>query len=324
MRRSVITGTGSYLPEKVLTNDDLAKIVETSDEWIRTRTGIERRHVAAEDEKTSDLAVRAAQRALKAAGAKAADIDTVLVATTTPDLTFPATATTVQAALGVPAGAIAFDLQAVCSGFVYGLMVADSMIRAGQSARVLLIGAETLTHLLDWTDRSTCVLFGDGAGAVVIEAGEGQGTNADRGILATKVHADGQHRDLLRTTGGPGSTGDVGKLRMQGREVFRHAVTRIAEVMEEIMREAGVTAEDIDLFVPHQANIRILEATAKKAGIAPEKVMLTVAGHGNTSAASIPLALDAAVRAGRAKQGDLLLLEAMGGGFTWGGALVRL
>ena len=324
MRRSVITGTGSHLPEKVMTNDDLAKIVDTSDEWIRTRTGIRRRHVAAEGETTSDLATRAAERALSAAGRAPADIDAVLVATTTPDYTFPATACVVQDKLGVPAGAMAFDLQAVCSGFIYGLSVADSLIRAGQAERVLLIGAETLTRLLDWTDRSTCVLFGDGAGAVVLEAAEGTGAVSDRGVLHTVARAEGRHRELLFTDGGPSTTGTVGKLRMQGREVFRHAVNRIAEAMREVMDAAGVVAEDIDLFVPHQANVRILEATAKKLGIAPEKVMLTIEEQGNTSAASIPLALDAAVRQGRARQGDLLLLEAMGGGFTWGASLLRL
>ena len=324
MRRSVITGTGSYLPEKVLTNDDLAQIVDTSDEWIRTRTGIARRHVAAEDETTSDLAARAAERALEAAGCGPEDIDAVLVATTTPDFTFPATACVVQDKLGVPAGAMAFDLQAVCSGFVYGLSVADALIRGGQAERALLIGAETLTRLLDWEDRSTCVLFGDGAGAVVLQAEEGAGTVADRGVLHTVARADGRYRELLFTDGGPSSTGTVGKLRMQGREVFKHAVTRIAEAMREVMEAAGVTAEDIDLFVPHQANVRILDATAKKLGIPSEKVMLTIEEQGNTSAASIPLALDTAVRQGRAKPGDLLLLEAMGGGFTWGAALVRL
>ena len=324
MRRSVITGTGSYLPEKVLTNDDLAKIVDTSDEWIRTRTGIARRHVAAEGEVTSDLAAKAAERALEAAGRTPQEIDAVLVATTTPDYTFPATACVVQDRLGVPAGAMAFDLQAVCSGFIYGLSVADSLIRAGQVERVLLIGAETLTRLLDWSDRTTCVLFGDGAGAVVLEAAEGTGTVADRGVLHTVARADGRYRALLYTDGGPSSTGTVGRLRMEGREVFRHAVNRIAEAMREVMEEAGVAAGDIDLFVPHQANVRILEATAKKLGIPREKVMLTIGEQGNTSAASIPLALDAAVRQGRAKPGDLLLLEAMGGGFTWGASLVRL
>ena len=324
MRRSVITGTGSYLPEKVLTNDDLAQIVDTSDEWIRTRTGIAKRHVAAEGETTSDLAARAGRRALEAAGRGPEDIDAVLVATTTPDYTFPATACVVQDKLGVPAGAMAFDLQAVCSGFIYGLSVADALIHGGQVRRALLIGAETLTRILDWQDRSTCVLFGDGAGAVVLEAAEGAGTVTDRGVLHTVARAEGRHRALLHTDGGPSTTGTVGKLRMQGREVFRHAVTRIAEAMREVMDAAGVSAEDIDLFVPHQANVRILEATAKKLGIPPEKVMLTIEEQGNTSAASIPLALDAAVRQGRAREGDLLLLEAMGGGFTWGASLVRL
>ncbi len=324
MRRSIINGTGSYLPEKVLTNDDLARIVDTSDEWIRTRTGIRQRHVAAEGELTSDLATNAARAALDAAGLVPTDIDTVLVATTTPDNTFPATACAVQDKLGVPAGAMAFDLQAVCSGFIYGLSVADALIRSGQARNVLLIGAETLTRLLDWSDRTTCVLFGDGAGAVVLSAAEGQGSVADRGVLHVVARAEGRHRELLFTDGGPSATGTVGKLRMQGREVFRHAVNRITEAMEEVMAAAGVRAQDIDLFVPHQANVRILDATARKLGIAPEKVMLTIAEHGNTSAASIPLALDATVRAGRAAPGDLLLLEAMGGGFTWGAALVRL
>ncbi len=324
MRRSVITGTGSYLPERILTNEELATFVDTSDEWIRTRTGIRQRHVAAENELTSDLAAHAAEKALESAELAPGDVDAVLVATTTPDYTFPATACVVQEKLGVPAGAMAFDLQAVCSGFIYGLTVADSLIRSGQVRRVLLIGAETLTRLLDWQDRTTCVLFGDGAGAVVLEAGEGEGTVADRGVLHTVSRADGRYRELLHTDGGPSSTGTVGHIRMQGREVFRHAVTNIADAMREVMQAAGVSARDIDLFVPHQANVRILDATARKLGIPPEKVMLTIAEHGNTSAASIPLALDAAVKQGRAKPGDLLLLEAMGGGFTWGAALLRL
>ena len=324
MRRSILTGTGSYLPEKILTNDDLAKIVDTSDEWIRTRTGIRQRHVAADGELTSDLATRAAERALEAAGRAPSDIDMVLVATSTPDNTFPATATTVQANLGITHGGPAFDLQAVCSGFVYALGTADSFIRSGAAERVLVIGAETFSRILDWTDRGTCVLFGDGAGAVVLEAGEGTGETTDRGVLATRLHADGRQKDLLYVDGGPSSTGTVGHLRMKGREVFRHAVVRIAEVMEEVMEETGVGAEDISLFVPHQANIRILEGTARKIGLDPEKVYITVDRHGNTSAASIPLALDEAVRSGRVGEGDLVLMEAMGGGFTWGASLVRL
>ncbi len=324
MRRSILTGTGSYLPEKILTNDDLSKIVDTSDEWIRTRTGIRQRHIAAEGELTSDLATRAAERALEAAGREPSEIDLVLVATSTPDNTFPATATTVQANLGITHGGPAFDLQAVCSGFVYALATADSFIRSGAAERVLVIGAETFSRILDWSDRGTCVLFGDGAGAAVLEAGEGSGDISDRGILSTRIHADGRQKDLLYVDGGPSSTQTVGHLRMKGREVFRHAVVRIAEVMEEVMAETGVRAEDIALFVPHQANIRILEGTAKKIGLDPEKVYITVDRHGNTSAASIPLALDEAVRKGRVGAGDLVLMEAMGGGFTWGASLVRL
>jgi 3-oxoacyl-[acyl-carrier-protein] synthase-3 len=324
MLRSVITGTGSHLPEKVLTNDDLAALVETSDEWIRTRTGIRRRHIAEEGELTSDLAVAAARRALEAAAIAPRDIDLIIVATTTPDLTFPATATIVQEKLGITSPVPAFDVQAVCSGFVYGLATADAFLRSGQARRALLIGAETFSRILDWEDRSTCVLFGDGAGAVVMEAREGQGTAEDRGVLATRLHADGRYRDLLYVDGGPSSTGTVGHVRMKGREVFRHAVVRLAEVMEEVLAEAGVPAADVDLIVPHQANIRILQGTARKLGLPPEKVHVTVDRHGNTSAASVPLALDDAVRTGRVGKGDLVLLEAMGGGFTWGASLVRL
>ena len=324
MRRSILTGTGSCLPEKILTNDDLSKIVDTSDEWIRARTGIRQRHIAAEGELTSDLATRAAERALEAAGRDASDIDMILVATSTPDNTFPATAATVQANLGITNGGPAFDLQAVCSGFVYALATADSFIRSGAAERVLVIGAETFSRILDWTDRSTCVLFGDGAGAVVLEAGEGAGDISDRGILSTRIHADGRQKDLLYVDGGPSSTQTVGHLRMKGKEVFRHAVVRIAEVMEEVMEETGIGPDDIALFVPHQANIRILEGTAKKIGLDPDKVYVTVDRHGNTSAASIPLALDEAVRKGRVGKGDLVLMEAMGGGFTWGASLVRL
>jgi len=324
MLRSVIIGTGAYLPEKVLTNDDLARIVDTSDEWIRTRTGIRQRHVAAEGELTSDLATKAAQAALDAAGVTPADIDLIVVATTTPDLTFPATATTVQEKLGITNATPAFDVQAVCSGFLYGLATVDAYLRAGMAKRALLIGAETFSRILDWEDRSTCVLFGDGAGAVVMEARPGEGTAADRGVLATRLHADGRYRDLLYVDGGPSSTQTVGHVRMKGREVFRHAVVKLAEVMEEVLADAGVVAADVDLVVPHQANIRILEGTAKKLGLPKEKVHVTVDRHGNTSAASVPLALDDAIRQGRVGEGDLVLLEAMGGGFTWGASLVRL
>ena len=324
MLRSIITGTGSFLPERILTNDELAQIVDTSDEWITTRTGIRARHIAAEDELTSALATRAARKALEAAGLDAGEIDLIVLATSTPDNTFPATAAQVQADLGITNACAAFDVQAVCSGFVYALATADAFIRSGQATKALVIGAETFSRILDWEDRGTCVLFGDGAGAVVLEASEQKGEPSDRGVLVSRIHADGRQKDLLYVDGGPGSTGTVGKLRMKGREVFRHAVVRIAEVMREVMDEAGVEADDIDLFVPHQANIRILEGTAKKAGIPREKVFITLDRHGNTSAASIPLALDEAVRTGRAKQGDLLLMEAMGGGFTWGAVLARL
>ncbi len=324
MLRSVIIGTGSHLPEKVLTNDDLARIVDTSDEWIRTRTGIRQRHVAADGELTSDLATEAAQKALEAAGIGPDDIDLVVVATTTPDLTFPATATTVQEKLGITNAAPAFDVQAVCSGFLYGLATVDAYLRAGMARRALLIGAETFSRILDWKDRSTCVLFGDGAGAVVLETRQGKGTVTDRGVLATRLHADGRFRDLLHVDGGPSSTQTVGHVRMKGREVFRHAVVKLAEVMEEVLAEAGLTVADVDLVVPHQANIRILEGTARKLGLPVEKVHVTVDRHGNTSAASVPLALDDAIRRGRVGEGDLVLLEAMGGGFTWGASLVRL
>ncbi len=324
MRRSIITGTGSCLPDKILTNAELSEMVDTSDEWITTRTGIRARHIAAEGEFTSHLATTAARRALDAAETAAQDIDLIVLATSTPDQTFPATAATVQAELGITNTCPVFDLQAVCSGFVYALTTADAFIRSGQASRALVIGAETFSRILDWDDRGTCVLFGDGAGAVVLEAAEGRGDVSDRGILAARIHADGRQRDLLYVDGGPSTTRTTGFLRMKGREVFRHAVTRIAEVMKEVMEDAGVSAGDIALFVPHQANIRILEGTAKKIGIPSEKVFITLDRHGNTSAASIPLALDEAVRTGRARPGDLVLLEAMGGGFTWGAALVRL
>ncbi|WP_374386350.1 beta-ketoacyl-ACP synthase III [Sandaracinobacter sp.] len=317
-RRSVITGTGSALPPETVTNADLAARLDTSDEWIVERTGIRERRIAAPGVRTSDLATAAAEAAMQAAGVTAADIDLVIVATATPDQTFPATATTVQARLGIRHGA-AFDVAAVCSGFVYALTVADALLRTGAHGRALVIGAELFSHILDWEDRTTAVLFGDGAGAVVLEAQETDG----RGVLSARLHADGRHNDLLYVDGGPGSTGTVGKLRMKGREVFRHAVTNLAAVTEEVLADAGLSAQSIDWIVPHQANARILEATAKKLGLPMERVVMTVSGHANTSAASVPLALDAAVRDGRIKPGDLCLLEAMGGGFTWGAVLIR-
>ena len=320
--RSVILGCGSYLPSRVVSNDDLAKIIDTSDAWIVERTGIKRRHIASEGEMTSDLALEAAKRALKHADIGAADLDLVIVATTTPDETFPSTATKIQARLGMTRGA-AFDVQAVCTGFIYGLSVADNFIRAGQAKTVLVIGAETMSRILDWTDRGTCVLFGDGAGAAVLSASQGKGTNADRGILNTKIFSDGRLHDLLYTDGGVSSTKSAGYLRMQGKEVFKHAVTNIASAIQQSTEAAGLTPHDIDWFVPHQANQRILDGTARKVGIPAERVISTIAEHGNTSAASVPLALTAAVQDGRIKRGDLVLMEAMGGGFTWGAALVR-
>jgi 3-oxoacyl-[acyl-carrier-protein] synthase-3 len=320
--RSVILGCGSYLPSQVVTNDDLAKRVDTSDAWIVERTGIKRRHIARDGETTSDLALEAAKRALKHADISAADLDLVVVATTTPDETFPSTATKIQARLGMTRGA-AFDVQAVCTGFIYGLSVADNFIRAGQVKTVLVIGAETMSRILDWNDRGTCVLFGDGAGAAVLSAAEGKGTNADRGILNTRIFSDGRLHDLLYTDGGVSSTKSAGHLRMHGKEVFKHAVTNIASAIQQSTEAAGLTPHDIDWFVPHQANQRILDGTARKLGIKPERVISTIADHGNTSAASVPLALTAAVQDGRIKRGDLVLMEAMGGGFTWGAALVR-
>jgi 3-oxoacyl-[acyl-carrier-protein] synthase III len=320
--RSVILGCGSYLPARVLTNDDLAKIVDTSDEWIFERTGIRRRHIASDGETTSDLALEAAKRALKHADIAVSELDLVIVATTTPDETFPATATRIQARLGMTRGA-AFDVQAVCTGFVYALSVADSFIRTGQAKTVLVIGAETMSRILDWKDRGTCVLFGDGAGAAVLTAAEGEGTSADRGILNTKIFSDGRLHDLLYTDGGVSSTRTAGHLRMHGKEVFKHAVTNIANAIVESTNAQGLTPRDIDWFVPHQANQRILDGTARKLGISAERVISTIAEHGNTSAASVPLALTAAVQDGRIKRGDLVLMEAMGGGFTWGAALVR-
>ncbi|WP_281301668.1 MULTISPECIES: beta-ketoacyl-ACP synthase III [unclassified Iodidimonas] len=324
--RSIIKGCGSYLPERIMTNADMARFVETSDDWISERTGIRQRHIAADDEKTSDLAIKAAERALDMAGMAASDLDMIVLATATPDQTFPATATTVQHALGMHKG-FAFDLQAVCSGFVYALNTADNFIKAGQVKRALVIGAETFTRILDYEDRTTCVLFGDGAGAVVLEAEQGADRGAgqpqDRGILASRLHSDGRYGDMLYVDGGPSSTGTTGHVRMKGREVFRHAVVNLAAVMEEILADVGLTSQDVDWVVPHQANRRILEGTAKKLNLSPDKVIMTVDRHANTSAASIPLALDEAVRDGRIKTGDLLMLEAMGGGFTWGGCLVR-
>ena len=315
-------GCGAYLPEKILTNAELVTRVDTSDEWIVARTGIRCRHIARDGETTSDLAFYAAQDALKDSGIEAGALDLVIVATTTPDETFPSVATNVQARLGMTRGA-AFDVQAVCSGFIYGLAIADNFIKAGQAKTILLIGAETMSRLLDWSDRATCVLFGDGAGAVVLQAGEGAGGNFDRGVLNSKLFSDGRLHDLLYVDGGPSTTGTTGFLRMQGREVFRHAVTNISAAIHASTDEAGVAIADIDWFVPHQANQRILDGTAKRLAIPPEKVISTIADHGNTSAASVPLALVTAVRDGRIKRGDLLLLEAMGGGLTWGSALVR-
>jgi 3-oxoacyl-[acyl-carrier-protein] synthase-3 len=320
--RSVVRGVGSYLPARTLTNAELAAMVDTSDEWIVQRTGIRERHVAAENEKTSDLAVAAAKAALANAGMTAADIDLIVLGTSTPDLTFPATATTVQAQLGITRGA-AFDLQAVCSGFVYAMSVTDQYLRSGDFTRALVIGAETFSRILDWTDRTTCVLFGDGAGAVVLERTEQPGKREDRGILVSKLRSDGRHREKLFVDGGPGSTGTVGHLRMEGKEVFRHAVGMITDVIEDAYAATGYGSDDIDWFVPHQANLRIIDGSAKKLKIAPNKVVVTVDKHGNTSAASIPLALSAAVNDGRIKKGDLVLLEAMGGGFTWGSTLLR-
>ncbi len=322
MIRSKIIGCGAYLPTTVLGNVELAKRVDTSDEWIRSRTGIAERRIAAEGEMTSDLAVQAARMALIDAAIDAGELDMIVMATTTPDETFPATATVVQSRLGMNRGA-AFDVQAVCSGFIYGLAVADNFIRCGQAKTILVIGAETMSRLLDWTDRTTCVLFGDGAGAVVLQAELGEGTAADRGILNTKLYSDGRLHDLLYVNGGPSSTRTTGYLRMQGKEVFRHAVTNISAAIQASADEAGVAVSDIDWFVPHQANQRILDGTARKLGIPAEKVVSTVASHGNTSAASVPLALATAVRDGRIKPGQLVLMEAMGGGFTWGAALVR-
>lgn len=315
--RSVVKGTGSALPKRAVPNQELAEKVDTSDEWIVERTGIRNRYIADDTETTATLATDAARRALEAAGIAATDIDLIVLATATPDQTFPATATKVQEALGV-GDCIAFDVAAVCTGFLYALSVADSMLRGGNARRALVIGAETFSRILDWEDRATCVLFGDGAGAIVLQAEDGEA-----GILSTSLHADGRHNQLLYVDGGPSTTGTVGKLRMKGREVFRHAVVNLAEVMGEVLDGAGLSPTDVDWVVPHQANARILDATARKLGLPPEKVIVTVDQHANTSAASVPLALDTAVRDGRIKRGDLLVLEAMGGGFTWGAAAIR-
>ena len=320
--RSVVLGCGSYLPEKTLTNAQLSEMVETSDDWIVQRTGIRERHIAAEGELTSDLATAAAKLALADAGLTVGEIDMIIVATATPDDTFPATAVTVQRKLGMEHGA-AFDMQAVCSGFVFALSTADAFIRASQAKRILVIGAETFSRILDWSDRTTCVLFGDGAGAVVLGASVQDGTREDRGVLTTHLRSDGRHRDKLYVDGGPSSTGTVGHLRMEGREVFKHAVGMITDVIEDAFRATGYEAADVDWFVPHQANLRIIDGSAKKLGIESDKVVRTVAAHGNTSAASIPLALSVARDDGRIKRGDLVLLEAMGGGFTWGSVLLR-
>jgi len=320
--RSVIRGVGGYLPARVMTNADLTKVVDTTDEWIVQRTGIRERHIAADGEKTSDLGLAAARAALAKAGMGAESIDLIVLATSTPDQTFPATAVTIQAELGITRGA-AFDMQAVCSGFVFGLATADQFLRSGDFKCALVIGAETFSRILDWEDRGTCVLFGDGAGAVVLEAQEQNGDANDRGVLVTKLRSDGRHRAKLYVDGGPSSTGTVGHLRMEGREVFRHAVGMITDVIEDAFAATGYSADDVDWFVPHQANKRIIDGSAHKLGIAPRKIVTTVDRHGNTSAASIPLALAEANADGRIKNGDLVLLEAMGGGFTWGSALIR-
>ena len=316
-RRSVIAGVGSALPKRRVTNDELAATVDTSDEWIVARTGIRSRYIAADGETTGSLATDAARKALADAGVDARDINLIVLATATPDQTFPSTATKVQATLGIN-DCIAFDVHAVCTGFLYALSVADSLLRSGNASKALVIGAETFSRILDWEDRATCVLFGDGAGALVLSA-----EDSEAGILSTKLHADGRHNDLLFVDGGPSTTGTVGKLRMKGREVFRHAVVNLAEVLSEVLEGAGLSAEDVNWVVPHQANARILDATAKKLGLPPEKVVVTVDRHANTSAASVPLAFDTAVKDGRIKRGDVVVLEAMGGGFTWGAAALR-
>jgi 3-oxoacyl-[acyl-carrier-protein] synthase III len=321
--RSAVTGVGAYLPERIVTNAELSEIVDTSDEWIQERTGIRQRHRARDDQPTSDLAVEAARKALAAAGKSPADVDLIIVATTTPDMTFPATASIVQRKLGAPV-CIAFDVQAVCTGFVYAISVADGFVARGHAKCALVIGAEEMSKLMDWTDRSTCVLFGDGAGAVVLEPVEGEGTSADRGILGFSLRSDGTKTDLLYVDGGPSTTGTVGHLRMAGNQVFRHAVVNIAEAVTSAAAAAGIAVSDVDWFVPHQANQRIIRGVGERLGLDEDKVVSTVADHANTSAASIPLALDAAIQDGRIKRGDLVLLEAMGGGLTWGACAFRL
>jgi 3-oxoacyl-[acyl-carrier-protein] synthase-3 len=315
--RSVVLGVGSALPKRLVTNQELAERVDTSDQWIVERTGIRTRYIAGEGETTASLAVDAAKNALEHAGVSASDIDLIVLATATPDQTFPSSATKVQATLGID-DCIAFDVHAVCTGFLYALSVADSMLRSGNARKALVIGAETFSRILDWDDRATCVLFGDGAGALVLSADE-----SGSGILATRLHADGRHNDLLFVDGGPSTTGTVGKLRMKGREVFRHAVVNLADVLSEVLAAAGLTPAEVDWVVPHQANARILDATARKLGLPEEKVVVTVDRHANTSAASVPLAFDTAVKDGRIKRGDIVVLEAMGGGFTWGAAALR-
>ena len=322
MIRSVVQGCGAYLPERIVTNGELAARVETSDEWIQQRTGIRQRHIAADGEFTSHLAIKASQRALDHAGIKASDLDLIVLATATPDETFPATATRVQAELGMTRGA-AFDVQAVCAGFVYAVSVADSLIKNGVASTALVIGAETFSRILDWNDRGTCVLFGDGAGAIVLKAEQGKGTSADRGILANALHSDGRQHDILYVDGGPSSTRTTGFLRMEGKEVFKHAVVNMAAVVGEVLEKAGLQSKDIDWLVPHQANKRIIDGTGRKLGLPAERVVVTVDKHANTSAASIPLALDTAVKDGRIKKGDLLLMEGIGGGLAWGASLVR-
>ncbi|MCC2096824.1 MAG: ketoacyl-ACP synthase III [Hyphomicrobiales bacterium] len=320
--RSVVEGVGAYLPERVLTNKELESIVDTSEEWIVQRTGIQERHIAAEGETTSVLATRAAERALEAAGVAADQVDLIIVATATPDYTFPSVATQVQAALGITQGA-AFDIQAVCTGFVYAIAIADKFLASGSHKRALVIGAETFSRILDWQDRTTCVLFGDGAGAAVLAASPGVGTTQDRGVLTTHLRSDGRHREKLYVDGGPSTTGTAGHLRMSGREVFRHAVGMVTDVMTDAFNATGLTVDDLNWFVPHQANERIIDASADKIGLDKNKIVKTVSLHGNTSAASVPLALAAAVEDGRIKRGDIVMIEAMGGGFTWGSAIIR-
>ena len=320
--RAVVKGIGHYLPDRIVSNADLEALVETTDEWIRTRSGIERRHFAADGQMTSDLATRAARAALNDAGLVPSDIDAIIVATSTPDLTFPSVATMVQGQLGMTRG-FAFDVQAVCAGFVFAMANAQALIISGQATRVLVIGAETFSRLMDWKDRSTCVLFGDGAGAVVLEAGTGDGSNADRGILATDLNSDGRFKDLLYVDGGV-STGTTGHLRMQGKEVFRHAVEKLAQTAHTSLGKLGLTGDDVDWIVPHQANLRIIAATAHKMHVPMDRVVVTVQDHGNTSAASIPLALSVARDRGQVKPGDLIVTEAIGGGLTWGSVVIRL